>query len=127
MLYNSISANVKVYALPLKQKSTMGVFNVILPNFRTAIFENNFGWLFLKRQQRRKMQNHLWFQVFTFSRTVIYEVMKQYSFSTNFCIVEPFNLDYVIYFYIPTKGLTSPVFTIKILVAEIFGCCQADN
>ena len=73
------------------------------------------------------MLNHLWFQVFTFSRTVIYEFMKQYSFSTNFCIVEPFNWNYVIYFYIPKKGLTSPVFTIKILVAEIFGCYQADN
>ena len=48
--------------------------------------------------------------------------MNQSSFSTNFHIAEPFNLDYVIYFYKPKKGLNIPVFTIKILVAEILGC-----
>ena len=43
-------------------------------------------------------------------------------FPTNFRVAKPFNLDYVIHFYKPKKGLTSPVFIIKILVAEVFGC-----
>ena len=37
-------------------------------------------------------------------------------------MAELFNLNYVMHFYIPKKGLSSPVFTIKNLVAEIFGC-----
>ena len=44
--------------------------------------------------------------------------MKQCSFSTNFRIAEPFNLDYVIHFYILNTGLSSPVFPINILVVE---------
>ena len=48
--------------------------------------------------------------------------MKRSSFSTNFRIVEPFNMDYVMHFYKPKKGLSSPVFSIKVLVAEMFGC-----
>ena len=47
--------------------------------------------------------------------------MKQCFFSTNFRIVEPFNLDYVIHFNIPKKGLSSLVFNIKILLVETFG------
>ena len=47
---------------------------------------------------------------------------KSVPFSTNFYIAESFNLDYVIHFYIHKKGLNSPVFTIKILVVEIFRC-----
>ena len=43
--------------------------------------------------------------------------MKQ-PFSKNISIAEPFHLDYVIHFYIPEKGLSGPVFTIKILVAD---------
>ena len=46
--------------------------------------------------------------------------MKQSSFSTNFCIEDSFNLDYVIHFYKPKKGFSSAIFTIKILVAETF-------
>ena len=53
--------------------------------------------------------------------------MEQCSFSTNFHVAEPFNLDYVIHFYISQKGLSCPVFTIKILVVEIFGYYYADN
>ena len=50
--------------------------------------------------------------------------MKQSSLSTNFRIEEPFNLDYVIHFYIYEKGLSSPVCTIKVLMAEMFGFRQ---
>ena len=46
MLHNSISADMKVYALQLKQKSAAGVPSGILLNFRAATFENNFGELF---------------------------------------------------------------------------------
>ena len=62
------------------------------------------------------------FQVFTFSKAVIYYVMKQCFLSTNFGIVEPFNLDYVINVYMPKKGLGSSVFTLKNLAVKIF-CC----
>ena len=47
--------------------------------------------------------------------------MKQSSFSTNFGIAEPFNLDYVIHFKKHKKLLSSAAFTIKILVVETFG------
>ena len=47
--------------------------------------------------------------------------MKQSSFSINFCITEPFNLDYVVRFYKPKKELDSAIFTIKFLVVETFG------
>ena len=52
--------------------------------------------------------------------------MKQSSISTDFRIAEPFNLDYVIHSYQPKIGLSSPVFTMKILVAEIFGYYPAN-
>ena len=39
----------------------------------------------------------------------------------------PFTLDYVVFFDIPKKALSSPIFTIKILVVKIFGCYYADN
>ena len=55
----------------------------------------------------------LQFEVFTFSRSVIYCVMKQCFLSTNFGRVEPFNLDYVINFYMSKNGLGSSVFTLK--------------
>ena len=48
--------------------------------------------------------------------------MKQSSFSTNLLIAEPFNLDYIIQFCKPKWEISSPVFTIKILVVEIFSC-----
>ena len=54
MLHNSVSVDIKVYALQLKQKSTVGVSNGVLQNFRTATFENNFGRLLLKRKQGRR-------------------------------------------------------------------------
>ena len=53
--------------------------------------------------------------------------MKQCPFSTHFHIAEPFNLDYVIDFYMPKKALNSPVIIIKALVVKIFHCYQDDN
>ena len=47
--------------------------------------------------------------------------MKQSSFSTNFHVAEPFNLDHVFRFYKTKKELSGAIFTIKILVAETFG------
>ena len=44
------------------------------------------------------------------------------SFFTDFSIAEPFNLDNVIHFCKSKKGLSSSVFTIKILVTETFSC-----
>ena len=46
-------------------------------------------------------------------------------FLRNFCIEEPFTLDYAIHFYKPKKGFSRAIFTLKILVAETFG--WADN
>ena len=51
MLQNLVSVDMKVCSLQLKQKSTAGVSNGILQNFRKATFENNFGRLLLKRKQ----------------------------------------------------------------------------
>ena len=53
--------------------------------------------------------------------------MKQFSFSTNFCTAKPFNLNCIIHFYKPKKGLSTinlrkglvPFFPIKILMTEI--------
>ena len=58
---------------------------------------------------------------FHFFQAVIYLLIKC-SFSMNFRIVESFYVDCVILLNIPKKGSSSPVFTIKILVVEIFGC-----
>ena len=45
------NSDMMIYALQLKQKSTVGV----LQNFRTATIKNNFGGLLLKRDQEEKM------------------------------------------------------------------------
>ena len=42
---------------------------------------------------------------FHFFQGTYSQVMKQSSFSTNFCIVELLSLNYVIRFYKPKKGL----------------------
>ena len=44
----------------------------------------------------------------------------------TFHAVDLFNLDCVIHFHIPKKWLTSPVFIIKVLAVNIFGCYWAD-
>ena len=54
ILHNSIAVDMKAYALQLKQKFFTGISNGILRNIKTAIFENNFWGLRLKRKQRRK-------------------------------------------------------------------------
>ena len=51
MLHNSISVDVKVYGLHLKQQSTVCVFRGILQNFRRATFNNDFGKLILKESR----------------------------------------------------------------------------
>ena len=51
MLHNSVSVDMKIYALQLIKKSNAGVSKGILQNFRVATFENTFRWLFLKRKQ----------------------------------------------------------------------------
>ena len=83
MLLSSIFVDMKVYALQLKHKSTTGVSNGILQNFRAASD-----------------------QVFTFSRVGIGQVLKQCFLSSQiFAQRKPFSLDYVIHFHIPKKGL----------------------
>ena len=70
MLHNSISVDMKVYALQLKQKSSADVSSGILEQlplriiFRAA-FEK-------KREEEKDAQWLLWFQAFTMSRAVIY-------------------------------------------------------
>ena len=94
--------------------------NENLQNFRTTTLENNF-WKAASEKKTEKEKDTQWplqFQVFTFCVAVIHWVMKQCSFSTNFHTAELFDLDYVIHFYIPKKGLGSPVFNIKILVVK---------
>ena len=58
------------------------------------------------------------FSFLLFLGHVFYYVIKQSSFYTNFRIAEPFNLEYVIRFYKPYKGLSSAIFIMKILVAK---------
>ena len=48
--------------------------------------------------------------------------MKLSFFFANYCIGQPFNFGYSNHFYEPKKDLSSSVFSIKILVAETFGC-----
>ena len=67
ILRNLISANMKVSALLLKYKSTMRVFHGILLKL-TKIFSRII--LGAENGARRP----LWFQVFTFSRTVIHKL-----------------------------------------------------
>ena len=120
MLHNPIPVDMKVYTSQIKQKSTAGILHRALRNFRIAAFDNNFGGLSLKKTKEEKGgQLHEWF---TFSRVVIYYVMKQSSSSTNFRIAQRFNLDYAVHFYKPKKELSIPFFTINISVADVFYC-----
>ena len=128
MLRNSVSVDMKIYAQQLKQKFTAGFFHEILQNFRTATLENNLGGCLWKENRGDKgrgvtlvVSGDLYF----FQSSCL--VMKQSSFSTNFRITEPFNLDYLVNFYKRKNGLICPVFTIKVLVAETFGCYYSNN
>ena len=124
MLHSSNSVDMKVYVLQLKQKSTAGVSNGILRSFRTATLENNFGGLLLKGNQRRRRtrSDPRRFMFSLFLGQLFIKSWNNVLSPQIFCITEPSNLDYVIHFHIPKKGLSSPVFTITILVVEIFGC-----
>ena len=55
------------------------------------------------------------FYMFQVSYLLSYETI---FFLRNFCIEEPFNLDYIIHFYKPKKGLSCAIFTLKILVEK---------
>ena len=124
MLYNSIQyVDMKVCVMQLKQKSTASVSNGILRNFRTAFFKNNFGGLLLKRKQDLG---------FRFSLFLGQKQLSQLSYikSWNNVLCPPLFakrslsiwIMLSIFIYLRKKGLSSPVFTIKILVVEIFGC-----
>ena len=121
MLLNSVSVDMKVYALQLKQKSTADIFLGILRNARTATFENNLGRLPLKRKQwkRRKSSDPMVSSFRCFQENVHF--LRKFLHSGAF----QFGLCY--HFYKPKKGLSGPVFNIKILVAETFGCYYVDN
>ena len=71
MLSNSISVDIKVDILRLKEKSTTGVFHGILRSFRTANLENNFEGLLLKKN--RGGEELAVILIFTFSRAVIHK------------------------------------------------------
>ena len=71
MLSNSISVDIKVDILRLKEKSTTGVFHGILRSFRTANLENNFEGLLLKKN--RGGEGLAVILIFTFSRAVIHK------------------------------------------------------
>ena len=108
MLCHSISVNMKGYSLRLKQKSTAGFFHRILQNVRTATFQINFGDCFWEKKKKNRGKGHVVTFVvsaFHFFQGTYSQVMKQSSFSTNFCIVGPLSLNYVIRFYKPKKGL----------------------
>ena len=116
MLCNSISVYVKVYPVQLKYKSTVGVLHVILRNFRTATFDNNFGELLLKRKQSRRRafvisDFHFFLGSYLLSHKTVFFL------PTNFRFAESFNLIMLSIFINLRKGLV-----VQILVAEIFGC-----
>ena len=76
-----------------------------------------------KTEEEKDVRWPLWFQVFTFSRVVIYLLSHEpmyflykswHSRSSQFGLCYPF--------YIPRKGLSSPVFIIKVLAVNTFGC-----
>ena len=109
MLCNSISVYVKVYPVQLKYKSTVGVLHVILRNFRTATFDNNFGELLLKRKQSRRRafvisDFHFFLGSYLLSHKTVFFLHK-------FSLSGAFQFDYVIHFYKPKKGLSSPDFS----------------
>ena len=113
MPHNPISVGMKVYALQLKQKSTAAGFDGILRKFRSA---------FLKRKQKRRSKSsdpcdsrfslfpgHLF--VKSWNNRLYRQIFAQRSLP----------------FWIMLLVLSSAVFTIKILMAKIFGCYWTDN
>ena len=114
MLHNSIFVEMKVYPLQRKQKSTAGVSNGLFQNLEQLLSIINF-WGFFWKVNRGEEGREVTLVVSGFPVFML--------FLHKSGTAEPFNLDYVIYFYIPNKkGLSSPVFTVKILVVQTFGC-----
>ena len=74
IIRNSISVDMKIYTLKLKQKSGAGTFHGILRKFRTATLETNFVWdaSGKKTEVDKGPQWPLWFQLLTFCRAIIY-------------------------------------------------------
>ena len=77
-----------------------------LEGFTHTIRQQGHGTLFAKKKNGGK-GHAVTFAVsgFHFFQGTYSQVMKQSSFSTNFCIVELLSLNYVIRFYKPKKGL----------------------
>ena len=101
MLHSSISVDMKVYALSLMLKSTVG-----FPMAFCKILEQRLSRIILESCFSKKPRG-------VEGNRVTIMVSGFQVVSTNFRIAEPSNLDYVIHFYIPKKRLSSPVITIK--------------
>ena len=104
MLHNSISVDMKVYALSLIK------FTVGFPVAFCKILEQLLSRIILESCFSKKPRGVQGNRV-----TIIVSGFQVVS--TNFRIAKPSNLDYVIHFYIPKKRL-SPVITIKILAVK---------
>ena len=75
-----------------------------------------------RKERTRKASSDLVVSDFSFFKDNYSEVLKQSSFSTNLCIAEPLDLNYVIHFYRPKKGLLLSSFQWKkclVLVRKI--------
>ena len=90
----------KFYSLQLKQKSTAGVSNGILQNFRTATFEKIFQVTYLLRHET----------------IFLHRFSHCGAFQFGLCYLEPFNLDYVIHFINLRKGLVVEFFQVTYLL-----------
>ena len=99
-LHNSVSVDMKFYSLQLKQKSTAGVSNGILQNFRTATFEKIFQVTYLLRHET----------------IFLHRFSHCGAFQFGLCYLEPFNLDYVIHFINLRKGLVVEFFQVTYLL-----------
>ena len=98
-----VTVDMKVYALQLNQNSTADVFHAILPNFR-IILE---GCFLQENRGGERFAVTLWFYVVTFSRKVIHKSWNN--------LLSPQSFPIWIMLSIFKKGLSSLVFTIKIL------------
>ena len=117
----------KFYTLQPKHKHKAGVSNGILRSFKTATLENTFlgeeGCFGKENREGEGRTMTLAVSCFLFLQGSYLLKNEIMFFLHKFLQSGAFGLclDYVIYFYILTKGLSSPVFTIKILVVQIFG------
>ena len=102
-----------------KTEIQCGCFPRNFAKFQNSYFQNNFWELLLKIKQEGERRVVTFvvsgFYMFQVSYLLSYETI---FFLRNFCIEEPFNLDYIIHFYKPKKGLSCAIFTLKILVEK---------